>query len=176
MPRSSAARGALRRSPRGEKSAGITQPRRAAIAGFGYLEPHQTRGGSRHEGSHAKAYRTSQWKALSRSKGTQVLFPRSRQTIIQPGESDNYNCSVVNFSQGCTTGWHTHDCDQVLVVTSGSGMVATEHEQCEINVGDAGNRQRGGSRTGLTRWSRGRYGTPERAARDPRISLALTRS
>jgi quercetin dioxygenase-like cupin family protein len=54
---------------------------------------------------------------------------RSRQTIIQPGDSANYNCSVVNFSQGCTTGWHTHNCDQVLVVTSGSGMVANEHEQ-----------------------------------------------
>src|SRR5271166_5120751 len=49
---------------------------------------------------------------------------RSRQTIIQPGESANYNCSVVNFSQGCTTGWHTHSCDQLLIVTSGSGMVA----------------------------------------------------
>ena len=51
-------------------------------------------------------------------------------------ESANYNCSVVNFSQGCTTGWHTHSCDQLLIVTSGSGMVATEHEQREINVGD----------------------------------------
>ena len=61
---------------------------------------------------------------------------RSRQTIIEPGESANYNCSVVNFSQGCTTGWHTHTCDQLLIVTSGSGMVATEHEQHEINVGD----------------------------------------
>jgi len=61
---------------------------------------------------------------------------RSRQTIIQPGDSANYNCSVVNFSQGCTTGWHTHSCDQILVVTSGSGMVATEHEKHEINVGD----------------------------------------
>jgi quercetin dioxygenase-like cupin family protein len=61
---------------------------------------------------------------------------RSRQTIIQPGESGNYNCSVVNFSQGCTTGWHTHTCDQILVVTSGSGMVATEHEKREIIVGD----------------------------------------
>src|ERR1700751_4172269 len=61
---------------------------------------------------------------------------RSRQTIIQPGDSANYNCSVVNFSQGPTTGWYTHSCDQVLIVTSGSGMVATEHEQCEINVGD----------------------------------------
>jgi quercetin dioxygenase-like cupin family protein len=61
---------------------------------------------------------------------------RSRQTIIQPGESKNFNCSVVNFSQGCTTGWHTHDCDQILIVTSGSGMVANEHEQREINPGD----------------------------------------
>jgi hypothetical protein len=26
---------------------------------------------------------------------------RSRQTIINPGDSANYNCSVVNFSQGC---------------------------------------------------------------------------
>jgi quercetin dioxygenase-like cupin family protein len=61
---------------------------------------------------------------------------RSRQTIIEPGESPNFNCSVVNFSQGCTTGWHTHNCDQLLIVTSGSGMVANEHEQREINVGD----------------------------------------
>ena len=61
---------------------------------------------------------------------------RSRQTIIPSGDSANYNCSVVHFSQGCTTGWHAHDCDQILVVTSGTGMVATEHEQREITVGD----------------------------------------
>jgi quercetin dioxygenase-like cupin family protein len=61
---------------------------------------------------------------------------RSRQTIIEPGESPNFNCSVVNFSQGCTTGWHVHDCDQLLIVTSGEGMVANEHEQREIKVGD----------------------------------------
>jgi quercetin dioxygenase-like cupin family protein len=61
---------------------------------------------------------------------------RSRQTIIPDGASDNYRCSVVNFSQGSTTGWHTHDCDQILVVTSGSGIVATENEEHEITVGD----------------------------------------
>ena len=61
---------------------------------------------------------------------------RSRQTILESGESPNYNCSVVNFSQGCTTGWHTHDCDQLLIVVSGSGMVANEREQREIKVGD----------------------------------------
>ena len=61
---------------------------------------------------------------------------RTRQTIVEPGHSENFNCSVVNFSQGCNTGWHIHDCDQILIVTSGSGIVATESEQREINVGD----------------------------------------
>ena len=61
---------------------------------------------------------------------------RSRQTIIPQGESENYNCSVVNFSEGSTTGWHIHDCDQILVVTHGSGIVANEEEEREINVGD----------------------------------------
>ena len=71
-----------------------------------------------------------------RIEGWSGPVSRSRQTIIQPGDSGNYNCSVVNFSQGCNTGWHVHDCDQILIVTSGAGIVATEHEQREINVGD----------------------------------------
>ena len=61
---------------------------------------------------------------------------RTRQTIIPAGDSANYNCSVVNFTKGATTGWHIHDCDQILVVTSGSGVVATEDEEIEIAVGD----------------------------------------
>ena len=61
---------------------------------------------------------------------------RSRQTIIPDGDSENYRCSVVNFSQGATTGWHAHTCDQILVVTAGTGVVATEHEEREITVGD----------------------------------------
>ena len=61
---------------------------------------------------------------------------RTRQTIIRDGESDNYRCNVVNFSTGATTGWHAHSCDQILVVTSGRGMVATDNEEREITVGD----------------------------------------
>ena len=61
---------------------------------------------------------------------------RSRQTIIPQGESENYNCSIVNFSLGSTTGWHFHDCDQILVVTHGRGIVANEEEEREISVGD----------------------------------------
>lgn len=61
---------------------------------------------------------------------------RTRQTIIGEGQSDNFRCNVVNFRVGATPGWHTHDCDQILVVTSGRGTVATEKEEREITVGD----------------------------------------
>ena len=61
---------------------------------------------------------------------------RTRQTIIPDNASDDYRCSVVNFSPGATTGWHAHSCDQILVVTGGLGIVATEHEEREITVGD----------------------------------------
>jgi quercetin dioxygenase-like cupin family protein len=74
--------------------------------------------------------------AAERTDGWTGPVARTRQTIIQPGDSENFNSSVVNFSQGCNTGWHIHDCDQILVVTSGSGLVANEKEQIPINVGD----------------------------------------
>jgi quercetin dioxygenase-like cupin family protein len=74
--------------------------------------------------------------AAERTAGWTGPVSRTRQTIIKSGDSKNYNCSVVNFSRGCNTGWHVHDCDQILIVTSGSGIVATEQEQREINVGD----------------------------------------
>lgn len=61
---------------------------------------------------------------------------RNRQNIIADGDSANYKCSVVNFDRGATTGWHIHDCDQILVVTSGEGTVATEQEERPIRVGD----------------------------------------
>ena len=61
---------------------------------------------------------------------------RTRQTIIGEADSDNFRCNVVNFRQGATTGWHTHDCDQILVVTAGRGLVATDKEEREIGVGD----------------------------------------
>src|ERR1700689_3704370 len=69
---------------------------------------------------------------------------RTRQTIIEAGESPNFNCSVVNFSQGCNTGWHIHDCDQILIVTSGDGWVATETDRHEIKVGDVAHVKAGG--------------------------------
>ena len=80
---------------------------------------------------------------------------RSRQTIIPDGESEHYRCSVVNFGRGATTGWHAHTCDQILVITAGSGVVATEQEEQEVTVGDvvhikAGERHWHGSKANTT--------------------------
>ena len=61
---------------------------------------------------------------------------RTRQPLLPEGASKDFNSSVVNFQRGATTGWHTHASDQILVVTSGVGIVANEHEQHEITVGD----------------------------------------
>lgn len=61
---------------------------------------------------------------------------RTRQTVIGEGQSEAFRCNVVNFRAGATTGWHVHDCDQILVVTAGKGMVASETEEREIALGD----------------------------------------
>jgi quercetin dioxygenase-like cupin family protein len=61
---------------------------------------------------------------------------RTRQTVIPEGGSKNFNCSVVNFHRGATTGWHAHSSDQILVITSGVGVVANENEEREVTVGD----------------------------------------
>ena len=61
---------------------------------------------------------------------------RTRQPLLPDGASKNFSSSVVNFQKGATTGWHTHKSDQILVVTAGVGLVANEHEQLEIAVGD----------------------------------------
>ena len=61
---------------------------------------------------------------------------RTRQQLLPEGSSKTFNSSIVNFEKGCTTGWHTHKSDQMLVVTAGIGMVADESHEQEITVGD----------------------------------------
>jgi quercetin dioxygenase-like cupin family protein len=56
--------------------------------------------------------------------------------LIPAGGSENFNCGVVNFKKGATTGFHVHGSDQILVITAGVGMVATETEQWQVTVGD----------------------------------------
>jgi len=56
------------------------------------------------------------------------------QQLIPAG--GDYNMSIVNFGKDVRNKFHIHESDQVLIVTAGKGIVATEAEQREVSVGD----------------------------------------
>jgi quercetin dioxygenase-like cupin family protein len=60
----------------------------------------------------------------------------TRQTLLTPETSKDFNLAVVNFSAGARNKMHTHSSDQVLFVTAGKGIIATETRQEIIGVGD----------------------------------------
>ena len=64
--------------------------------------------------------------------GTQVY----RQPILETGESTNFNFSIVKFSAGSRNKFHKHSGDQILVITEGTGKVATDHETISVTEGD----------------------------------------
>jgi 4-carboxymuconolactone decarboxylase len=58
----------------------------------------------------------------------------SRQRIM--GESsDELRIAVINFSRGAVNVFHTHTFDQILYVTEGTGIVATENEEITVTPG-----------------------------------------
>ena len=64
--------------------------------------------------------------------GTQVW----RQAILDPEDSNNFNFAIVAFDAGSRNKFHKHSGDQILVVTDGTGKVATDDEVLEVNQGD----------------------------------------
>src|SRR5499426_3359736 len=52
--------------------------------------------------------------------------PVTRQTLLTPEMGNNFNLAVVNFSAGARNKMHIHSSDQVLFVTAGKGIIATE--------------------------------------------------
>jgi len=59
-----------------------------------------------------------------------------RSTLLTPPESKFFNVAHVMFSPGARNQLHTHTTDQILFVTGGRGICATEHEEREVTVGD----------------------------------------
>lgn len=51
-------------------------------------------------------------------------------------ESKEFQFNVVNFGKGIRNKFHVHDSEQVLIVTAGRGIIATETEQEVITAGD----------------------------------------
>jgi quercetin dioxygenase-like cupin family protein len=58
----------------------------------------------------------------------------TRQALL-PGSRD-FIMNIIAFGKGVRNKLHTHESDQVLIVTSGMGIVATEKEQHFVSMGD----------------------------------------
>jgi quercetin dioxygenase-like cupin family protein len=56
----------------------------------------------------------------------QVLLPDSQENVV----------NVIHFGKGVRNKFHTHDCEQLLIITAGRGVVATEKEERVVAVGD----------------------------------------
>jgi quercetin dioxygenase-like cupin family protein len=61
--------------------------------------------------------------------------PEVTQQILLP-DSKEFNINMVNFGQGVRNKFHSHDSEQILIVTSGKGIIATETERQVITKGD----------------------------------------
>ena len=62
--------------------------------------------------------------------------PVTRQTLVTPAMSGDYNLGMVNFGVGARNKFHRHSHDQVLFVTYGTGIVATEQSEVEVHPGE----------------------------------------
>jgi quercetin dioxygenase-like cupin family protein len=75
-------------------------------------------------------------------------------------ESRDLRLSEVHFNQGAVNKPHVHTTDQILVITEGEGLVATDDERHEVSAGDvafipAETKHWHGARPGkdMTHWS-----------------------
>lgn len=60
----------------------------------------------------------------------------TRQTLITAAISKDFTLGLVNFEKAARNKFHRHSRDQVLLVTYGSGIVATDDGQVTVHQGD----------------------------------------
>lgn len=58
------------------------------------------------------------------------------QNLVAEEESDHLRVTAVTFEDGARNCWHSHTTDQVLVVTAGRGIVATDDDEVRVGAGD----------------------------------------
>jgi quercetin dioxygenase-like cupin family protein len=58
----------------------------------------------------------------------------TRQNLVP--DSKEYRLNIVTFGKGVRNKFHTHDREQILIVTAGRGIVATEDEEKVVAEGD----------------------------------------
>jgi len=65
------------------------------------------------------------------------LFTSADVTVqVLVPEGGDFSMSIVNFGKNVRNKFHVHESDQILIVTEGKGIVATEKEQRTVTVGD----------------------------------------
>ena len=81
-----------------------------------------------------KVLRTSEIPEKERSSS---LF-KGRVTVqpVLDADSSDLRTNIINFDKGAVNVFHVHDVDQVLYVTRGEGIIATEKEEIRIKPGD----------------------------------------
>ena len=62
--------------------------------------------------------------------------PVTMQYIVGPEASNNFQVTQVNFKRGVRNKFHKHDAEQILIVTEGKGIVATDEEEIVVTTGD----------------------------------------
>jgi quercetin dioxygenase-like cupin family protein len=62
--------------------------------------------------------------------------PVTMQPIIDTRLSKNFLITQVTFERGVRNKFHKHDTEQILIVTEGKGIVATEKEEVIVGPGD----------------------------------------
>ena len=75
---------------------------------------------------------------IAKEPRVEPLFtgPVTGQAIIGTDLSQNFRIQQVNFSRGIRNKFHSHSIEQVLIVTEGKGIVATENEKITVVPGD----------------------------------------
>ena len=58
------------------------------------------------------------------------------QSLTSVQVAGRANINLVNFAKGAKNKFHSHSADQVLIVTSGKGIVASEKQEVVVGVGD----------------------------------------
>lgn len=62
--------------------------------------------------------------------------PVTRQPILMGEASRQFVVSQINFAKGVRNKFHIHNCEQMLIVTAGKGICATEKEEVTVFPGD----------------------------------------
>ena len=74
---------------------------------------------------------------ISKVPAVNPLFtgPDVTRQVLVP-DSKEFNVNIVNFGAGVRNKFHAHDGEQILIVTAGKGIVATEEEERVVTPGD----------------------------------------